>query len=379
MSNTSKQLIVNNSISVRGSSVAAKGTSLLVEPGILLDCGVQTDAILGNVVCITHAHLDHISNIWQIILKSYKAGQMITIFAPTDMCENLRIYIDSSYNLTRFGEKKTAQHMYTLVEVQAGEIYDITIKNKEYQIEIIKCYHNVPTVGYGFSEKRRKLLPQNQQLIKDKTIELIRSGVNPTIAAKKASEYYQPIFNEMNKKYLHALGEYIELKNEINSLACLDELSRERELAYLENQFELIKSTYCVDCENIVPTFCFLGDTDERIFSNESYLLKKYKTIIIECTFLKDDDLENAHRKKHMHWKYLEQYINMNNDKEFLLIHFSAKYSSSYIKSFFKHIMLPNVIPFGYTSCYNNITKSAYNKKKNVNQKYCNSYSVQVQ
>lgn len=94
------------------------------------------------------------------------------------------------------------------------------------------------------------------------------------------------------------------------------------------------------------PHFCFIGDTDHKIFINETNKLIKYKVIIIECTYLNDIDLKNAKQNKHMHWNNLKTFVVKYPNIKFILYHFSAKYKPNMILDFFKTENLQNVIPF---------------------------------
>ena len=96
--------------------------------------------------------------------------------------------------------------------------------------------------------------------------------------------------------------------------------------------------TYMIE----VPQFCFVGDTDEKILTNT--ILKKFPTIIIECTFLYDEHIKIAKKDKHMHWNNLEKYINDNPEITFILIHFSARYTKDEITAFFDNKKKDNIV-----------------------------------
>lgn len=100
-----------------------------------------------------------------------------------------------------------------------------------------------------------------------------------------------------------------------------------------------------VDINEIIHLnqFCFLGDTSKEILEKEWEILKKYKCIMIECTFIKDDDYEQAEKTKHMHWKDLESYVKDNRDIMFILFHFSQRYKKAEIVSFFDVLNYKNV------------------------------------
>ena len=66
---------------------------------------------------------------------------------------------------------------YNLIPVQEGDIH-LIIRNKKFRIEIIKCYHTVPCVGYGFIEIRNKLKNEYTNLTQSDIGVLRKSGIN---------------------------------------------------------------------------------------------------------------------------------------------------------------------------------------------------------
>lgn len=90
------------------------------------------------------------------------------------------------------------------------------------------------------------------------------------------------------------------------------------------------------------PYFLYIGDTSKEILKDER--LKKYSTIMIECTFIDDEEEERATLTEHMHWKHLEQYVIDNPNINFILYHFSSRYKRDHIDDFFNKINLSNVI-----------------------------------
>ena len=174
--------------------------------------------------------------------------------------------------------------MWNVIEASISENVDKTqyflpetmkIKNIEFKIELIKCTHTIATTGYGFIELRSKLK-----------------------------------------------SEYIGLS---------------------QTDIDNIKLTGITITDIIqVPHFCYLGDTDHNVLyvDKECTLfsphIEKYKNILIECTFLYDEDSVTAKKNGHMLWKNLRSYIEMHPDNNFILYHFSMKYKSHEIIDFFE-------------------------------------------
>ena len=108
-----------------------------------------------------------------------------------------------------------------------------------------------------------------------------------------------------------------------------------------EELIKLRKQNIEIEREVTVPVFCYLGDTTEKVFINES--VKNYPIIMIECTFLFPDQLENAKNKKHVHIENLESFIKQMDKTTFILYHFSDRYENDEIKDFFKEKNYDNV------------------------------------
>ena len=93
-------------------------------------------------------------------------------------------------------------------------------------------------------------------------------------------------------------------------------------------------------------TFVYIGDTSERVFEMNPDLFN-YKAIIVECTFLHEDDLDNADKTKHCHWLRLRPIIEAHPECMFILYHFSMRYKESEIADFFReNCELQNVHPW---------------------------------
>ena len=110
---------------------------------------------------------------------------------------------------------------------------------------------------------------------------------------------------------------------------------------------KLRKSGVQVTFSEEQPLFCFLGDTHASILSGpDADLIFSCPTVIIECSFLTDDCLENAERTKHVVWSQLKAHVVAHPETFFVLTHFSHRWSSSEIVEFFRQENLPNILPW---------------------------------
>jgi ribonuclease Z len=67
---------------------------------------------------------------------------------------------------------------------------------------------------------------------------------------------------------------------------------------------------------------------------------------MIECTFLDPLHIEEAIADRHIHWSQLENYIIEHSNTTFVIYHFSMRYTTEYIKSFFESKNILNIIPW---------------------------------
>jgi ribonuclease Z len=271
--------IPNSQLKLTGYSWAAKNTSFYIpELKIMLDCGVENDYI-PNHIFISHCHADHSKNIPLNIIQlnnsKCKEKRKINYYVPEVMVDCVINYIDSFFIMSKNNPNHKAHQTYNIIGVKDNSRIELLIRNKKFIVEVVKCFHTVPCVGYGFIEVRQRLKDEFKNLQREQIIELKKSGV--------------------------------EIQKEVE-----------------------------------IPLFCYLGDSNERVFSND--LLKKYSVIMSECTFLYPDQINDAKHKKHIHFDNLKNIIEANMDKTFILYHFSDRFEKEEIVNFFNQKHYNNVI-----------------------------------
>lgn len=267
----------NTSYTLTGHSIASRNTCFYIpETKIMLDCGLDTEYIPEHVY-ISHCHSDHAKSLplSLVQLGLIKSSKKVNIYVVDRMKEYVRNYIDAFYAMSKNNPKHNAHTKYNLIGVHEDTRIEVKIRNIKYIVEVIKCYHTVPCVGYGFIEVRKRLKEEYKGKSQEELTILRKSGTD------------------------------------------------------IQEEVE-------------VPEFCYLGDTTEQVFENP--VLKKYKTIMVECTFLTDDMLEKAKHKKHMHIRNLEPIFEMNPETTFILYHFSNRYEKTEIHNFFKDKGYRNVV-----------------------------------
>lgn len=105
----------------------------------------------------------------------------------------------------------------------------------------------------------------------------------------------------------------------------------------INNKTELTYSN-----EDLYSIILFCGDMNYT--SLETLPFEIYPYVIIECTFLNEIDIDEARQKKHLHITDLLQYFEKYPLTNFILIHFSCKYTKMEIKEYLSKYNFSNVI-----------------------------------
>jgi ribonuclease BN (tRNA processing enzyme) len=322
--------IPNTTYTLKGFSIAACRTSFYIpELKMMFDAALAANFAPENIL-ITHCHSDHTANI-PFLLYSAKDGRKITIYSPAESYEKINTFIRAAAAMTmdvdlnalpssfgsstsssssssdsspspRNGDSSTStprssssadihevdevlHSVYDMIPCYSGSKTEIYVHHKSIcmTLEVFRCYHSVPSLGYGLVEKRTKLKHEYQG----------KSG---------------------------------------------------HELADMKHQ------GIEIDEEIEVPFFLYLGDTTIEVLQdkeNEKEIWK-YSTVMIECTFLLDEEEGQAESRKHMHWNHLLPYIEEHPETFFILYHFSRRYKAEEIREFFDQnaSSLSNVHPW---------------------------------
>ncbi|ARF09172.1 beta-lactamase superfamily domain [Catovirus CTV1] len=158
-----------------GYSQAAKNTGFYIpELRMMLDCGVP-NSYSPESIFITHCHLDHSGEIPRTLIDTGKVQPVIVV--PKVYHDQVRNYIHATYCLTKNNPNPRIHSRYKLLSVVPEERPTIRVKNMEWIIDIVKCNHSVPCVGFGFSEIRNKLKDEYLNKSSDELRDLRRNGI----------------------------------------------------------------------------------------------------------------------------------------------------------------------------------------------------------
>ncbi|CAG8483933.1 8428_t:CDS:1 [Ambispora leptoticha] len=289
-SHTLLQTPFSPTLTLIGASKAANETAFYIpELGFMFDCGMKVHSTLPTHIFLTHIHSDH-----SLALTHHMSRENPpNIYLPNECAELAEAYLNATREMTGYGRENARIHcagveksdVLTIEEKEKKEKKEKSSVNSRYEIHVIEMDHSVPCVGYMIYSKRKRLKPEYKNL------------TGQEIAALKKSD-----------KSLNVMQDFL------------------------------------------FPLFTFCGDTTAKIFKhpnpnsnilndsskNNNHQWNDMPFVITECTFLKDEHIENAERTKHTCWQELQDVVKLYSATVFILIHFSKRYSDDYIQRFFE-------------------------------------------
>lgn len=272
--------IPNTGYTLKGFSIAALRSNFFIpELKIMLDAGLSAN-LSAEVICVTHCHSDHCANL-PYHLYSIAEGKKVPVLTPAASYTRILGYIKAAFamSLDNDNDEEVMQHISSFVDViptHPGRMDLEHLPGKSITVEVIPCFHTVPSIGFGFIEKRKKLLETYANLPGKELAALKKQGIN-------------------------------------------------------------------INYEIEFPFFLYLGDTSRQILETER--IYAYSTIMIECTFILEEEIQQAEMTQHMHWNDLMPVIRSHPENFFILYHFSQRYKPNEIQEFFAKVAsdIPNM------------------------------------
>jgi ribonuclease Z len=284
----------HKSLTLIGRSRAGDATAFLIpELHWLLDCGAVVGGQQAQTIFLTHTHADHVQCLPKALGRMGSRVEPIKIYLPATAAPFVDRYLQAHLamiecNPTTSDEEAsmpipTDNSMYELCPVVAGQ-------------EII--VHAGGKRGRGTEYVIRVVECIHR-------IECVGYSIFRRVQGKLLAEYVDlpgPEIGRLRKQGVAITGPLIE-----------------------------------------ESALVFLGDTTHEVFEKHAEILQQHATIMVECTYLTDDDnndnkksLASALDFQHMHWRNLRPIVQAHPDTLFLLIHFSLKYSALHIRRFFQ-------------------------------------------
>lgn len=170
--------ITDTQLSLIGFSWAARKTGFYIpELRIMLDCGVP-NGFSPEHIFITHGHGDHSFNLPWTIIDTGDVRPKIYVHAKKR--DDIYKYIDSAYVLSTSNPTPKIHKKYELISCVPDTQMNIIVSNKRWKVDVIRCIHTVPCIGFGFSEIRHKLKGEYIGLDKNEIIQLKKNKIEIT-------------------------------------------------------------------------------------------------------------------------------------------------------------------------------------------------------
>lgn len=143
---------------------------------MMLDAGPQNFSQPSHIL-ITHTHIDHCACLpfTSIGDENHKPHiHAVDIAGP-----RLLTYISAMFSVNAM-EDCDAATFYTFHGLAKGDTFPLTTKSTDLQVEVFECDHPIPTISYGFSEKKQKLKEEYLRLAGKEIGKLRKEGVEIT-------------------------------------------------------------------------------------------------------------------------------------------------------------------------------------------------------
>jgi ribonuclease Z len=164
--------IPNTDWVIQGFSQAANKTGFAIfSLKLLFDAGIPTQKT-PKIVLLTHSHSDHSFNI-PCIAMGHK--QKCPVYCPIEMETALKLLCRASQSLNDCVELINVDQVFT-IGIRPGE----SILYKNIKINIIKCFHNVPSVGFELVETKNILKAEFKGKSSSDLKTLKKKGINIT-------------------------------------------------------------------------------------------------------------------------------------------------------------------------------------------------------
>lgn len=155
-----KWKMLNTHLTLQGHSVAGERTGFMIpELKMFLDGGMNSYRN-ANTILITHGHSDHCHNLPCVatgmgLNTVDTAIKRPTVYVPTEIKEPVDIVMQAKRALDNsiILDMNDRRDLITLEPVTPGQTFRIS----NLQVDVLKCIHKVPTVGYLVSNISKKL------------------------------------------------------------------------------------------------------------------------------------------------------------------------------------------------------------------------------
>lgn len=326
-----------------GHSRALVRTGFVIEElKVFLDAGVgwKNPSPSPSIICITHTHIDHCNALPMLLRTPANPA----ILAPLSHMPALKEMAGMTWSVKRAGwvpnssqelsfeldrlPKSDTLASFGIVEnvgdktrrwvpVMAGDC--LIVPQPQVIISVIRCFHTIEDVGYVLSESTTRL-----------------QGIDAA-----AELEYQEIMKAIeagDKKVGRRIGE-MKRAGRVK-----EQVLRVPRLAFLCDTTVQVFGP-CPACVSGQECPFAVGHTVPCMSSaqseNQMELLLQCSTIIVECSFVAigmDEATAEAHAiaRGHVAWSQLRPIVENHSEIEFILVHFSERYTDEELREFFR-------------------------------------------
>jgi ribonuclease Z len=187
---------------LQGNSISGDRTGFMIPMlNLFLDGGMNSKYSHMRNMLLTHSHIDHSINIPCLAMGNqryadshvcnvYDSDNTLKVYCPKEMTDQLRLYCRASRSLNECANLKHDDQI-DWVDVTVGDSFELDMHNdksnmKAY-VDVVKCYHTVPSVGFIISVDKKKLKHGFAGRSKKQIEDLENRGINiySTISEKK--------------------------------------------------------------------------------------------------------------------------------------------------------------------------------------------------
>ena len=139
----------------------------------MFDAGLQLAKTPSNIF-ITHTHADHIAELPFTLISN----TLVNIYIPSVAKDHLKKYIESMF-MANFLSHQHNVHNANFIPVTM-EPFEVVLNKSKFNVQVFKCDHSIPTLSYGFSEKKSKLKDEFIGKTSKEIIELKKQNIEIT-------------------------------------------------------------------------------------------------------------------------------------------------------------------------------------------------------
>ena len=170
---------------IEGYSRSAYRTGFFIKDlNLMLDAGPQRFDRPESIM-ITHTHGDHIALLPFTMIGSENAGKNYTIhvFGPEEAQKHVQNYINVLFETNGMIEpvpQSSLDKYYIYHGLTPHTSFTTILKGEMFIVEVFECDHRIPTVSYGLTQLKNKILPKYEGLSGKEIASLRMSGTEVT-------------------------------------------------------------------------------------------------------------------------------------------------------------------------------------------------------